>query len=172
MDRRQIGTKLALDAAGIELDLDDFDKRLILQKSIYLLQEAGVKLGYSYSWYLKGPYSSDLTSDAFDMKDIVNTKFDDSKGWSLDVNSCAVIEGIKSTLHTVPGEFDDIKPPTIKSLSKWLELLASVHFLIDTSQATRDDIVGIRDTLLRFKKAFTPPQITIALQKLDDFSLI
>src|SRR3989442_1336381 len=68
MDRQQIGLKLVLEALGRELRLDDFPSRLSLQKTIYLVQAAGVDLGYSYSWYLRGPYSSALTRDAFALK--------------------------------------------------------------------------------------------------------
>ncbi len=33
--------------------VDEFDDRLKIQKTIYLLQEYGVDLGYTYSWYTK-----------------------------------------------------------------------------------------------------------------------
>ena len=53
-----------LEAFG-DADLRRFDDRLLLQKRIYLLRAAGVDLGHSYSWYLRGPYSPPLTRDAF-----------------------------------------------------------------------------------------------------------
>lgn len=37
-----------------------FDQRLILQKTIYLLQAFGLFLGFRFSWYIRGPYSSTL----------------------------------------------------------------------------------------------------------------
>src|SRR5579885_637652 len=43
-----------------------FDERLKLQKTIYLLQSAfRVNLGYTYNWYLRGPYSPGLAADAY-----------------------------------------------------------------------------------------------------------
>lgn len=43
-----------------------FDKRLELQKIIYLLQELGLNVGgYYFSWYKYGPYSQSLQEDAY-----------------------------------------------------------------------------------------------------------
>jgi uncharacterized protein YwgA len=47
--------------------LETFRERLKLQKTVYLLQAFGIYLGYSYNWYLYGPYSPDLTRDAFEV---------------------------------------------------------------------------------------------------------
>jgi uncharacterized protein YwgA len=47
------------------VDLATFEGRLLLQKRIFMLTMSGVDLGYSYSWYLRGPYCPALTSDAF-----------------------------------------------------------------------------------------------------------
>ncbi len=49
----------------------DFDQRLILQKTVYLLQRAaGIELDYHYNWYLRGPYSPTLARDAYRMIDL------------------------------------------------------------------------------------------------------
>jgi len=48
-----------------QIDLCSLDTRVILQKKVYFLQEFGCKLGYNFGWYLKGPYSTDLTRDAY-----------------------------------------------------------------------------------------------------------
>ena len=68
MDRQQIGLKLTLDALGQDLDLADFNRRLVLQKTVYLVQAAKVDLGYTFRWYLRGPYSPGLTRDAFSLR--------------------------------------------------------------------------------------------------------
>lgn len=46
-----------------------FDNRLKLQKFVYLLQEYGVNLGYSFSLYLRGPYSPEVAKDGFQVED-------------------------------------------------------------------------------------------------------
>ena len=53
-------------------NMDDFDGRLRLQKTIQLLQSFGIDLGYNYHWYLRGPYCTDLTKDGFELKNIID----------------------------------------------------------------------------------------------------
>lgn len=48
---------------------NSFDTRLILQKTIYLLQAFGLNIGFHYNWYLRGPYSPDLTRVAYEVVD-------------------------------------------------------------------------------------------------------
>jgi uncharacterized protein YwgA len=50
---------------GEDIDMDTFDHRLKLQKSIYILKSEGINFNYSFTWYIYGPYSSDLTHDGY-----------------------------------------------------------------------------------------------------------
>ena len=51
--------------------METFNDRLIFQKTVYLIQEFGIYLGYkNFSWYLRGPYSSELTKIGFELKDV------------------------------------------------------------------------------------------------------
>jgi len=43
----------------------DFNQRLIIQKTIYLMQQFDLYIGYDFNWYLRGPYSPDLTRDSY-----------------------------------------------------------------------------------------------------------
>lgn len=46
----------------------DFNQRLILQKTIYILQKGfGIDLGYHFSLYIKGPYSPSLAKDGYEL---------------------------------------------------------------------------------------------------------
>ena len=45
VDERQIGLTLALSELGVSSDVSEFSSRLILQKTVYLIEEAGIKLG-------------------------------------------------------------------------------------------------------------------------------
>ena len=47
MDRQQIGVKLAIDGLELPFKIDTFMDRLIMQKTVYLAQAAGVNLGYN-----------------------------------------------------------------------------------------------------------------------------
>ena len=48
-------------------DYGDFEKRMKMQKAVYLLQEMGVPMGeYGFRWYLHGPYSQELQDDMYE----------------------------------------------------------------------------------------------------------
>jgi hypothetical protein len=92
MNRRQIALKLVLDALGIAPTMDSFDQRLALQKTIYLAQQMGVSLGYQFSWYRRGPYSADLTADAF-----ANIGTQLPEGWGIDDGIQAKVAKMRET---------------------------------------------------------------------------
>ena len=46
-------------------DMSTFEGRLVLQKTVYLLQAHGLYIGYKFSWYVHGPYCPELTKEAF-----------------------------------------------------------------------------------------------------------
>ena len=48
----------------------DFNSRLILQKTIYLMEQFGLGIGYYFSWYLRGPYSPSLARDTYTLAKI------------------------------------------------------------------------------------------------------
>src|SRR5271157_3965026 len=119
MDRQQISLKLTLDALGLPLRLDSFDDRMVLQKTIYLCQFAGVHLGYRYNWYHRGPYSPELTRDAFELEAKLATDFDETAGSRLDDAS---IQRLMKVMPLWSSRRAEERP-------RWLELLASVLFL-------------------------------------------
>ena len=76
MNKGHILLKLVLDRIGFEdIEIDNFTKRKILQKKIYLLQLTGVDLGCRYNWYLKGPYCPALANDTFTLREEI--KYDE-----------------------------------------------------------------------------------------------
>ena len=161
MDRQQIGLKLALDALGQGVSLSDFDSRLILQKTIYLAQAAQVDLGYSFSWYLKGPYSPGLTRDAFALKAELAQSADDLSGWKLDSTSVERLSRLRGVIHSIPDS----------TRARRLELLASVHFLLRTRQASSSDVAGVRDILRRNQKFYSELEIRQAIEELKSHGL-
>jgi len=50
-----------------QINMDDFQDRLKYQKLVYLMQNYGLPLGYGYSWYVRGPYSPELTKTLFNI---------------------------------------------------------------------------------------------------------
>jgi uncharacterized protein YwgA len=162
MDRQQIGLKLALDVLGLPLVLDTFGDRMTIQKEIYLSQAAGIHLGYRYNWYLRGPYSPDLTRDAFELRARQRSEFDETVGWNLDDESIRKLENLKSLWSHV-GTFE--RP-------RWLELLASVHFLLKTRQASSENIPNLRAILEKNSKFFSEEEIQQAIQELKQHELL
>ena len=100
-----------------EFSMEKFDDRLRFQKTVYLLQAFGVYLGYNFSWYLRGPYCTVLTSNGFLLQDVYSSipeqkvGFDDKKSQKSFERFLKFVKG-KST--------DD------------LEIAASLHYLSHT----------------------------------------
>jgi uncharacterized protein YwgA len=130
MDRQQILLAKTLEAAEVPLNVSTFDDRLILQKAVYLLQNAGVHLGYRFRWYLRSPYSPDMTAGAFGIVGEGQSAQTELRGWKLDDASKERIDRLKSLVFK--GEDKAAK-------ARRLELLASVLFLIKTKQAKAND---------------------------------
>lgn len=91
-----------------------FKERLILQKTVYLLQASGIFLGYSFNWYLHGPYSPTLAREGFDLSAV----YDDLKAYKFsDPNHELAFRQFRELLGPHKDEAD------------WLEAAASIHFL-------------------------------------------
>lgn len=162
MDRQQIGVKLTIDGLKLQFQIKSFQDRLIMQKAVYLAQAAGVNLGYYYHWYLYGPYSPSLTRDEYAIDADISAGMDESKGWKLDDRSSQRLEEIRA-IFTEPER---------GKLAKNLELLASVHFLIDRRKITVDDADRITATLRRFKKDFSEEEVKNAVGELISYGLV
>ena len=160
MDRQQIGLKLAIDGLGLEFKIDTFEDRLILQKAVYLAQAAGVHLGYYYQWYLHGPYSPSLTRDEYDIAEELARDMDDSKSWNLDADSLSTLKRLQSLV------------PERQKRRRKLELLASVHFLIERKQVQGRDVGQLSDILRRYNKDFSQDEIQQAMEELDEYGLL
>jgi hypothetical protein len=161
MERQQIGLKLTMNALGLPARLESFPDRLILQKAVYLSQAAGVLLGYHYNWYLRGPYSPSLTRDAFAVAAELAQGSDEGQGWRLDETSLQRLEDLKPLLN-------DQEPD---QRARHLELLASVHFLLQTGQGRSTSPEELGDVLRRYGKDFTAQQIRQAIEELTQYGL-
>ena len=162
MDRQQIGVRLTIDGLNLPFKIDSFRDRLIMQKAVYLAQAAGVNLGYYYHWYLYGPYSPSLTRDEYAIATDISPDMDESKGWKLD-------DGSSQRLARIRGVFAGLKGD---KLARKLELLASVHFLIDRRQVSKVDTGRITATLERFNKDFSEENVKEALGELKTHGLL
>jgi hypothetical protein len=161
MNRQQILLALALSEGGVPLRVGQFDERLIIQKSVCLLQYAGVHLGYRFRWYLRGPYSTDLTSDAFWLAGRASDLPEELKGWRLDDESRDRINKLKGLFTGAP----------LTKLAKNLELLASALFIIRTGQAKPDDYARISELLNINDKPFSAAEVSKAMETLRKYGI-
>src|SRR5579871_25070 len=143
MDTQQIGLKLAIDAVGLPFTLTSFDDRLIIQKAVSIVQAAGVDLGYNFHWYLRGPYSSALTKDAFaiaasqETEEFNRYKFDETSNQRL--NRLKDMFGI----------------PDRSALASKLELLGSTLYLLRSQRSSGQDVADLKKVLHNYGKDFS-----------------
>lgn len=152
MDRRQIGLKLTLAELGIGCIAETFDERLVIQKSIFLAQEAGVGLGYHFYWYLRGPYSRDVSADLDNLRHL------NTEGWVLDPQ-------MRQKLHKLKRWFDGIPK---EGRPRWYEIIASIRFVLATKQAASVQPADLKAALDAAGKDFSTTEIQRAIALLDE----
>ena len=113
------------------LKRDTIEDRLKLQKTIYLLEEFGLNLGYGFGWYKYGPYSSDLVQDAYTVLYAQREHYGcETDSWEFSADSKGRFDEFGERLGDVLGDAEK------------LELVASVRFVCDRwkPEIARDDI--------------------------------
>lgn len=114
---------------GEKFDAFSFEKRMEMQKAIYILQEAGIRVGdYDFLWYKHGPYCQSLQDDILCLNGIPDIAI----RYSEDAKE--VIERVKKVFHM------KVEYPR----SAWVECLASLQYLranIFPLNASKEDIV-------------------------------
>jgi uncharacterized protein YwgA len=158
MDRRQIALKLVVSELGIGADMASFEERLILQKAIHLAQQAGIPLGYHYSWYLRGPYSRDLTADPFACS---GRSLPDR--WFLDASSRQKLEQVKLLINLLKSSADPVRE---------FEKVSSVLFIIKTNQGSASDAAGITERTKKAGKDFNQEEVDGAVRILREHGLL
>ncbi len=161
MDERQIGLALALRELGVQGDVGGFDSRLILQKTVYLLEEAGIRLGYPFNWYLRGPYSPALTRDLFGLP-TSNSDIDD---WVLDEHSKQIAEKLRPVVAARQSEDQ-------AATSRRLELTASLHYLARRGRLSIEDPDEAVRQLAQNGKHFSSEQVAAAIGDLQRVKLL
>lgn len=105
---------------------NDLDERKQFQKTVYLMQAFGIKLGYNFRWYIHGPYSSPLADVGYEIskhyKRIQELYFSDPDVSRLFEQYLSFMDGIKDDLEA-------------------LEIAASLHFLWVRNQDMQRDLI-------------------------------
>ena len=127
--------------------LETIGDRILLQKKIYLAQDIGLPLGYGYSWYIHGPYSTDLATVAYQVVPEGNTAIENH---SLKEPYASMVAKVNSLEKNIDKE--DLKI----SVVQWYELIASIAYWYKRGYDTESmTIEKIRST----KPQFTEEQI-------------
>ena len=130
---------------ALSINKDSFDDRLIAQKKIYLLQELGINIGYSFNWYIRGPYSPHLTSYLYNNYDMLKEQ---------DFTKYHLSDPAKKTINKV-NDFSKACPESLSNAS-WYELLASVLYIIKNWKE-KDTF----DTLTKYKPKYKKEEYNI-----------
>ena len=148
----------SLRVLGVRPKMDTFADRKKVQKLVYLLDKVfDMNFDFSYSWYLHGPYSPELTKRVFDVIEGREVVHSDLK--LLSKEDIRKIDRLKLFLGS-----------DIKSSDK-LELLVSLHYLMQylknprlrARALTLDDIIAF----LKAKKPyFTDEEISNCIDQL------
>jgi len=168
MDSARIHLKLVFDETGLSSDLASFSKRLAVQKKIYLSQLFGIDLGYRFGWYLRGPYCPALTSDAFTLRQEIESGDEEADRY------CLTEEARKRLARA--NKLWELPSGIEVSEQDWLELLASLHYLRHIAYRPGDqsaDFDGVFESLKRSKPRFTEmrDEARIAWERLEEFAL-
>jgi hypothetical protein len=165
-----LSLKLISEALRIPISLDTFRDRLLLQKAVYLIQLVGIDMGYRFSWYLRGPYSSVLTDNLFELKSDYRLYDDLSSRYDLADDIIPLIRKCKTLLR---------KPQNVDlDTAFWYELLASLHYLkhityipgVNNQEKTFDIVYKYLPS--RKKEIFDRKQAKIAWDFLKKYGLI
>ncbi len=111
-----------------KLSMEKFDDKLEVQKIVFLAQESGIDLGYSFEWYIRGPYCKQVSKDAHIILDSNQNTISPNEA-NLDEEK---IRGFKELLKP---HLDD---------TEWLEIAASLLYLKNENYADDelDQIIG------------------------------
>ena len=127
--------------------LESINDRILLQKKVYLAQDIGLPLGYGYSWYIHGPYSTDLTAVAYQIIPEGDTAIENQ---SLKEPYASMITRVNSLESVI-----DEQKLTI-SVVQWYELIASIAYWYKGGYDTEEKALEI---IHETKPQFTEEQI-------------
>lgn len=132
---------IILDKLGLDIgDMLDHNFRIKLQKIVYLLRDLfNLDVGFSHSWYIKGPYCKKLADAGYFLNQSSDEKRNELK------TKLNVSPRINTIINNAKGALQQyINDP------KWLELIASIKYL-KTYSIQKVSYEKIRASLLEKK---------------------
>lgn len=149
MTNIDVANGMVFQALGIKKD--SFEDRIISQKKIFLLQEMGIDIGYSYNWYIRGPYSPDLTTYIYDNLDMLKDH---------DFSEYRLSDAAKSKIDVI-NRLEKEKPQSLTVVA-WYELLASLLYIIRKWSKENS-----YESLIKYKPKYTKADYDAAMNQLQ-----
>jgi uncharacterized protein YwgA len=147
-----------------------FAERLLLQKRVYFIQQFGAPLGYSFGWYVHGPYSSDLARDGFEIENVSRIVNRDWTGYAHEfpeVNKEAPVSTMREFFESVRRASEELGVPE----STFMEVISSLHFVRENwLQQDHDYSESVRE-LSRVKVGLSDPPMEKVVQKSKEILL-
>ena len=151
MSNAQIATAVVLRELKCTT-LDTIQDRILLQKKVYLAQDKGLPLGYGYSWYIHGPYSTDLTSVAYQ---VIPEGFGSIEGNKLKEKYAAIVSKVNAIEDTV--EEQKLKIGVVQ----WYELVASIAYWSNLGITKKEAMIAKME---QSKPQFSSDQVEAAYE--------
>lgn len=142
----------------------DFEKRLEVQKIGYFAQQFGANLGYNFGWYHHGPYSTRLADDAYSLALLTES--------GVKVMDVFPDEPGQKELKTFVEDISRTQKDSKKTLGHWLELAASLHYIMKYSYPPVRNLRSATDVLKQMKPLFTQSEIVRAYRMLRKRKLL
>lgn len=147
----------------LAVDRNSFDDRLICQKKIYLLQSLGTNLGYSYNWYVRGPYSPALTNYIYTNLDILSNS--DFSNYKLSQQAEKNVQCVNNLEQKKRTDFTTVS---------WYELLASLLYIRNNQESWKldENNSSLFSTLIKYKPQYSEEQCKYAFDVLTQAGFI
>lgn len=133
-----------LERSAVSPRMTTFDDRLAKQKLIVFLQAMGFNFGYQFSWYVRGPYSSGLAADLFELE-------------NRRIRSAPLRPAIQAAIDRLVLSLKDNGLAGLSAPAK-MELMGSVAFRRQQGE-TDEEVI---QSLARLKPQFTKEQVIAA----------
>lgn len=142
---------------------DSFDDRLICQKKIYLLQALGTDLGYTYNWYVRGPYSPSLTNYVYTNLEVLENN--DFSNYKLAKKAQDNVDKVNDLINSIRQDFYG---------ASWYEILASLLYIYNNKESwgIKNGKEELYDTLINAKPQYTKEQCKYAFDVLENNGFI
>lgn len=134
------------------------------------MREFGLNLPYPFSWYVYGPYSTELARDLFDFPQFIQQLTTQGLDWGK------IVDYGSSNLTKLQVFLDEANshplPPNAPN-HYWLELLSGLHYLSKYILSTSSDKGAVFGTLTSIKpERFRSEDMAVAWQILQKHHLV